>query len=497
MDKIKNVVNNTMISLLGQGVTWVSTLLLTIAYGRFLGDVKFGELYFAITFVQLIGFPIEFGFNQQVTRDVAQEPAKASRYLANTLLIKFIVWLFLFSLLLLICWLLGYNSEEQLLVGICGLTLLSTAITTAFNSLHYSFQRVIFPVVGSILEKGLGALVGIILLRLGYGVEIMALVLLGGSVIDAGWQAFWFFRLLGLHVALDRAIIRNLLHTGIPFLVYGVLGVIYYRIDTVLLSLLAPVAVVGWYGAAYKLFDTLLFLPSLFISAIMYPVFSKLTISSPKDLKLAVEKTTNFLLLCAMPIATLLIVSAAGIIGFLYHNAQFAESIPVLQALAPGLVFLYVNSVFGSILMSSRREKKMVLMAAMALVFNVGLNLLLIPVYRQVGAAVVTSLTELLLLILSALFVPRNLIPVKSLITAGKILAACLAMAAAAWFLQTKPIFVVIPVAGCIYLIGILLVRAIPREDILAVYRVIRYRTRKESVEPLAQVALEEQETLI
>ncbi len=72
MHRLRKVVGNTVISLLGQGVTWTSTLLLTIAYGRFLGDVKFGELYFAITFVMLIGFPIEFGFNQQLTREVAQ-----------------------------------------------------------------------------------------------------------------------------------------------------------------------------------------------------------------------------------------------------------------------------------------------------------------------------------------------------------------------------------------------------------------------------------------
>ena len=64
ISRLRKVIGNTVISLVGQGVTWTSTLLLTIAYGRFLGDVKFGELFFAITFVALFGFPIEAGFNQ-------------------------------------------------------------------------------------------------------------------------------------------------------------------------------------------------------------------------------------------------------------------------------------------------------------------------------------------------------------------------------------------------------------------------------------------------
>src|SRR5215471_6377373 len=102
MNKLQRLVGNTMISLLGQVVTWSSTLLLTIAYGRFLGDVKFGELYFAITFVALIGFPLEFGFNQQVTRDVAQAPDKAFPYLSNTLLIKAGLWLISYGSILLL-----------------------------------------------------------------------------------------------------------------------------------------------------------------------------------------------------------------------------------------------------------------------------------------------------------------------------------------------------------------------------------------------------------
>src|SRR5436305_8052407 len=99
MNKLRRVVGNTLISLVGQAITWTSTLLLTIAYGRFLGDVKFGELYFALTFVMLIGFPIEAGFNQQITRNVAQAPDKALRYLSNTLLLKVFLWLVLYSLI--------------------------------------------------------------------------------------------------------------------------------------------------------------------------------------------------------------------------------------------------------------------------------------------------------------------------------------------------------------------------------------------------------------
>ena len=474
MHRLHKVVGNTVISLLGQGVTWTSTLLLTIAYGRFLGDVKFGELYFAITFVMLIGFPIEFGFNQQLTREVAQEPAKALRYLSNILFIKVSLWFILYSCILLLCWLLRYSIELRVLVGICGITLLSGSIANAFSALHYAFGRVIFPTVGTILEKGLTALIGIIALKQGASVHVMACILLGGSLTSATWQAIWAFRLLGIRLSVDQTLVRGILRTGIPFLAYGVLGVIYYRIDTILLSFMASTATVGWYGASYRIFDTLVFLPSLVISAIMYPIFSRLSILSKSELRIAVEKSLNFLLFCGIPITSGLIVAAPDIIGFLYHRPEFAHAIPALQALAPGLLFLYINSVLSSTLISIKHEKKIMIMAAIALVFNLGLNLILIPRYQHVGAAVVTSLTELLLMALAIMFTPRSLFPLGSIRVGVKALIASLVMAVIIWIMRGSGLVIMLPVAMAVYFTTATLLGTIPRDDLKALYNSMR-----------------------
>ena len=487
MNRLRRVVGNTVISLLGQGVTWTSTLLLTIAYGRFLGDIKFGELYFAITFVMLIGFPIEFGFNQQLTREVAQEPTKALRYLSNILFIKASLWFILYGGILLVCWLLGYSIELRVLVGICGITLLSGSIANTFSALHYAFERVTFPTVGTILEKGLTALIGIMALRQGASVQVMACILLGGSLTSALWQAIWAFRLLGIGFSVDQALMRELLRTSIPFLTYGVLGVIYYRIDTILLSFMASTAVVGWYGASYRIFDTLVFLPSLVISAVMYPIFSKLSIHSTSELRIAVEKSMNFLLFCGIPITAGLIVAAPDIIGFLYHRPEFVHAVPALQALAPGLLFLYINSVLGSMMMSTKREKKITIMAAIALVFNLGLNLILIPRYQHVGAAAVTSLTELLLVGLAIIFAPRSLFPLGSIRVGVKALVASMVMALIIWIMRGSGLGTILPVAMAVYFATATLLGTIPRDDLKALYTSIRNKRQQASSDALAE----------
>src|SRR5712692_5453139 len=180
MSNLRRIINNTIISFLGQAVNWTSTLLLTIAYGRFLGASKFGELYFAVNFIALIGVPVNSGFDRQSIRDVAQKPDKAAGYLSNLLLIRLSIWFIMYTVVLLASWLLGYSPEVRVLVAICGFDLLCNALASTFASLHYASERTILPVVGNTLEKGLSALFGILLLISGAGVQTMAVVIVVG-----------------------------------------------------------------------------------------------------------------------------------------------------------------------------------------------------------------------------------------------------------------------------------------------------------------------------
>lgn len=477
---LRRIINNTIISLLGQGVSWVSTFLLSVAYGRFLGAFAFGELYLAITFVSLIGTPIDSGYSNQIVRDLAQKPENASRYFTNVLLIKLGTWLIMFAAILLISWPLGYTSEVRMLIAICGFDLLCNALANTFASLHYAFERAIYPVVGNILEKGLTALLGFLLLRSGAGVQVMAVVLVGGSLINAIWQAIWYFRLVGTSFVIDPKFVGEIVRTNIPFLIVGVLGVGYTSIDTVLLSLMANSTVVGLYGAASRITDMMGFLPSIVIMNIMYPVFSKLATTSDAEMKLALEKSMNIMLFCSIPLTTMLIVAAPNIVGFLYGSG-FIRAVPALQALAPYVIFLYINYAFLVILLSKKQDRKMPIIAGVALAFNLGLNLVLIPLFQHIGSAIVTSITELLLCCIAVFVIPRRLLPFGSLRVAFKALIASLLMAMVILSLHTLHIFVILPIAMLVYSGASLLLGTIPREDYLSVYHAIRQKKQPTS----------------
>ncbi|HST88736.1 MAG TPA: oligosaccharide flippase family protein, partial [Ktedonobacterales bacterium] len=153
MNTLRRTASNIVMLLSGQIVTWVSTLILAAAYGRFLGSNGFGELYLATTFTSLIGFPIEFSFNQQIVRDVVREPQHARRYITMSLALKGALWIGLFALALILSVLLGYNPVVRWLIVICGLMLVSTAVSSTLISVQTAFMQVGMAKVGAVIEK--------------------------------------------------------------------------------------------------------------------------------------------------------------------------------------------------------------------------------------------------------------------------------------------------------------------------------------------------------
>ena len=69
-------------------------------------------------------------------------------------------------------------------------------------------------------------------------------------------QLGWLRRLERFAFAWDYVLIRRVFLGGLPFLVWVIFGEIYVRIDVLMLSLMTSDAVVGWYGAATRLYGT-------------------------------------------------------------------------------------------------------------------------------------------------------------------------------------------------------------------------------------------------
>ena len=476
-------VRNGSILLASQAITWTASLIITGALGRHLGAVGFGNLYLAASFSIIFGLFVESGLDQQIVRAVARDRSVAGPYLATAVLIKTIVAIVAYPVMLVTVALLGYDAQFQRVVAVYGLMLLSVGLSASLGSVYQGSQSMMHSAIGTVLEKVFVALAVLVLFALNLGILEVATVMVIGSAAAGIWKALMLGRVVSGPWRPDRATARALLGGAGPFLLYAILGSVYYRVDSILLSKLTDGAVVGWYAAAYRLFDTMVFLPSIVSAAVMFPILAQLSLVSETRLRLAVGKGIQIMSVVGVPICVGLLIVADPIIRLVYGGTEFQPAADALRWLMPGLLLLYLNSILTVALLSVNGEKRLTVAAGLSCVLNLTMNWILIPRYQHVAAAAVTSLTELFLFGYLIAAMPKGVIPARAFVALGKSGLAAGVMAAVIIPLQSWPVISVVLIGAATYT-GVGLVLGIVAADDLRALRASVARRSGRSTRP-------------
>jgi|Deesub1362A_J573_1020465.scaffolds.fasta_scaffold00985_8 O-antigen/teichoic acid export membrane protein len=466
----RRMINNSFALFLSRILTWLFGFALTIFLVRYLGDIDFGKLFFAISFTAILAILPHFGLDTLITREIAKEKGRAKTILFNAVLIQSFLGLFSYLLMIIIVNLLGYPRDTVLAVYIVGLYSILSIFTLSFRSVFQAFEMMEYPAVGNVVEKTVVTLLTIFFLLKGYGLIMVTTVLFFGAVINFLWHLLFLKRILNLDLVIkdfDGLQAKKLLFEAAPFFLVLVFGTIHYRIDAIMLSLMTNDAVVGWYGAAYRLFDALGFIRTI-LGIVIFPILCKYFVNSLKKFQKYVKKFLNLLIGTAIPISLGTFILSDRIIKLLYGES-FAESIPVLQILSIALVFTYVTCILSAVIIVTNNQKKLALTAGFAAVLNPLMNLIAIPRFQHVGAAFTTLITEFFIMCLCFYFLPKGILNFKNFSVTAKALLAGTVMSIFLWILKDLNLIFLILTSFTIYSLFCWLLGVVSNDDVLLV----------------------------
>ena len=322
------------------------------------------------------------------------------------------------------------------------------------------------------------ATVGIAVLVAGAGVIGVAAVYAISAALAA---VILFAGLRGSGLATPRiraGAVRDVLGSALPIGLYWIVGTFYFNVDMALVERLTPRESLGHYAAAFRLFTAASIVPAIVCGTVLYPMYSRLSSSSSAaaGLRPAVEKTIAYLTLVGLFVTVIFAVLASPIVGLLYPLPAYGPAADALRLLAPGLLFLYVNSVLGSALFALHLEKRLLRIAAAAAVLNLVANLLLIPIFGIQAAAAITSGTELFLLGALLFSAPRGLVGSMSAQFAMRATLAGGVTALALVPLAQAPVVIAAPLGAVIFAVACLLFQALPADDLQFALALVRAR---------------------
>ena len=179
-----------------------------------------------------------------------------------------------------------------------------------------------------------------------------------------------------------------------PIGIATVFSTILFRADMAMLAVMKSAEVVGEYAAAYRLLETTLFL-SWGIGSAVYPVYSRLGPGRSPEVLLVFERSLKLLVALTLPLAIGAVILADPLMDVLYGPAYDASA-NALVLLAPAIALYPFAYVAGMMLVSQHRQRVLAPIYAAVAAENILLNLVLIPTHSLYGAAIGTSLSQLL-----------------------------------------------------------------------------------------------------
>jgi O-antigen/teichoic acid export membrane protein len=170
----------------------------------------------------------------------------------------------------------------------------------------------------------------------------------------------------------------------------------YTMLDIVLLGFFADDKAVGLYSASIKL--TKVSLPFIISSAtVLMPRVSKLFgTDDVESLNIVLNKSFSLISVTAVPIFAGLIILAPQLI-YALSGKDFNDAVITMQILSPLVLIVGFGYFWGfQILIPAGKEKEVLISVILGMCFNLALNFILIPHYKQNGAAIANVISEII-----------------------------------------------------------------------------------------------------
>jgi|GEM_PF-5774067 len=395
MEIAGRLLGNTMWLFLAQAVGRAAGFAYALTLARFLGVEGFGEYSLIFAVVGLFAVVAEGGVTTLMMRDVARDKGLAPHYMGMGLILSVVLGLVAYIALVTTVVLLGYPLEVTHLILLAGLSLILNNVSSVFISIFNAFERMKVPALLSMASSIIIVMTGILLLLAGFGLEATVYAVLIASLIQLFGAGYLATRELA-HPSissLSRQGVWKFLSEALPYGLRALLGIIYFKVDMILLSKMTYFVEVGYYSASYKILEILLAVIAV-VNLVLFPLTSSLHVTSKERLRFLFEKYTLYTMVLSLPGLALLLFFARQFLSFLY-GVQFQSATSMLQLLLVGLALMYANAPLSNLVLSSDLQKKVLVLSVITAGSNLGLNLLFIPQFGGNGAALATIGSEL------------------------------------------------------------------------------------------------------
>ncbi len=471
MNTARRLTANFLVLAFSEFFSKAMQLVVFVYIARILGKESFGLFSFGLAFGLLAAIIADFGLSSLIVREISRSRKDAEKYLSNAIAIKIALSLITVGLSFLILNIIGYGSQEKTIAYVMLAFAILQTFTDIYCSIFRAFERMHYDASIKILRMVL--LAGIVFFALSGNSSLVTLsssFLLAEIIVLVVAIILVYFKFVKISLDFNLLLLKKLLNEGMFFFLSIAFAGLFLYIDIIMLSKLGSSSEVGVYAAASNIVLALLSIPMMYGNAI-YPVISRFYINSKESLRFVYERSFKYMLILGIAVSAGIFATSDKIIG-VFYGSEYAASAIVLSIIAWQLCLRFPNIISGVTLSSTDKQRSRVLSQGLIVLVKVALNLLLIPIYGIVGAALATLLTEAVFFVAYNFFISRYGIRIDYIKPVIKPAIAALIMIAVLYFIGD--FFISVVLGAIIYISAILLLKTFDAEDRKMIDKIVK-----------------------
>jgi O-antigen/teichoic acid export membrane protein len=198
-----------------------------------------------------------------------------------------------------------------------------------------------------------------------------------------------------IQIKLELERFWQMLIYGLPLLLASVSTVLLNSFDRYSLNYLTNLDTVGTYTLAFRMANTIKIVVISSIQLSLVPILYKKL--GDADHKRFYAKSLNYSTLIVMSLILFISVFSLEIVKVFSSNKSYWEAANIIPILSVSMVFVLMKENIMIGLQITKSSATMGVLIAIAAIFNLGLNMLLIPLFGLYGSAVSTLLSQILM----------------------------------------------------------------------------------------------------
>lgn len=445
---LKNFLSTSIANVVGQLVGFISILY----YSRVIGEYYFGVIAYAQQFILYFTIIVLCGVQTFGTKLVINKDKEESLLLSEISSFRFIIACILCILGFFMSFFVSKDRVFPLILILWSLILLPTAYN--FDWYFAGIQDMKHNAVYNLFKTVAPAIIIFIFVKSKeQGTIFIPIAMVLGVFLGAIYYII-ILRKRGIKVKfrMSKDVFKGYFSMGLPFLLSGLLAMVNGNIDKIVLGATTTYETLGVYQSAYTLVNFIItFIGIIFLA--LFPII----VESYKDGKPEILETVSKIVFMVVIPISFGIFSLSKEIIMLFFGLDYIGAVVPLKILMVYIFILGIREVYAYSLNAFGLERKYLKIVAISATANFLLNVILTPFYGYVMAAVITTATEIINLVLMRKAV-REIVKFNDFKQVFLVTIPAVIMTIIIYFLKqiTSSIFIIIPIAIIVYFVAII-----------------------------------------